>query len=503
MGVVAVVGGTGFLGRHVLPALGEAGWEARPLSRRTGFSGLAPDVGALRGASAVVNLAGIKREAGPQTFRAIHVELVAKLVEAMKAAGVRRLIHVSVVASRPSDSQPYLDSKWQGEEGVRRSGLDWTLLRPGVIYGEGDDLLSHLSFMIRASPVFPIVGHGQATVMPVDAKDVARAVVRALERPESVGRSYDLVGPDRLTLRETVQRVARAEALPLALWPTPAWLLFAPVWAMEAFARHPLSTRAQLSMLREGLFGDPEPARRDLGLDPEPFTPERLRPLLGKGVRRPPLDLRIFSAPRTSPEIPWPGALALGALAAAALTGLFLGPGDRWTGMTLAMGSAGALALLFRAVRRRIRPTWGRIAIGLFAGGALFGLSALGARLLGGLWPGWVLHARVLYRWRGDHALLFLSLTLPLIVLSEELVWRGVVARALAERWGRGPGILAGAAVYAAAHLATGNPVLLAAALSFGIFWGWLSLATDDLTAPFFCHFTWDLLVLFLFPLAS
>jgi membrane protease YdiL (CAAX protease family) len=127
----------------------------------------------------------------------------------------------------------------------------------------------------------------------------------------------------------------------------------------------------------------------------------------------------------------------------------------------------------------------------------------LGARLLGWLWPGWILYARDLYQWKSDHRFGFLAATLALIVLSEELVWRGVVVRALSERWGRGAGILAGAAVYAAAHAATGNPLLLGAALLLGIFWGWLFLATQDLTAPVVSHLAWDVLVLFLFPMAA
>jgi len=86
MGRVAVIGGTGFLGRYVVSALRAAEWEVRPLSRRTGCDARRIDPEALRGCDAVVNLAGIKREAGEQTFQAVHVDLVARLVEAMKTA---------------------------------------------------------------------------------------------------------------------------------------------------------------------------------------------------------------------------------------------------------------------------------------------------------------------------------------------------------------------------------------------------------------------------------
>src|SRR5476649_1743142 len=157
MGDIAVVGGTGFLGRHVCAALREHGRGVRLLSRRRGCDALTIDAEALRGCDAVVNLAGIKREQGGQTFRAVHVDLVARLIDAMKGAGIRRLVHISVVVARPDPALPYHDTKHKGEELVRGSGLAWTILRPGVIYGVGDDLLLYLFVMLRTALVFPIV----------------------------------------------------------------------------------------------------------------------------------------------------------------------------------------------------------------------------------------------------------------------------------------------------------------------------------------------------------
>src|SRR5262245_20811573 len=111
---VAVVGGTGFIGRAVLAALRQSGHEAVALSRRTGFDALRPDPAALRGAGAVVNLAGIKRERGSVTFESVHVDLVRRLAAAMKEAGVRRLVHVSVVVARPDPRLAYHDTKHRG-----------------------------------------------------------------------------------------------------------------------------------------------------------------------------------------------------------------------------------------------------------------------------------------------------------------------------------------------------------------------------------------------------
>jgi uncharacterized protein YbjT (DUF2867 family)/membrane protease YdiL (CAAX protease family) len=483
MTTIAVIGGTGFLGRHVVARLQSAGLTVRALSRRNGFDARNANPELLRGVDAVVNLAGIKREEGGQTFQAVHVDLVHALVAAMKSAGVRRLIHSSVVVARPAQDLPYHDTKWKGEEVVRSSGLEYTILRPGVIYGEGDDMLSHLSLMIRTSPVFPIVGRGLAPMRPVDARDVAEAVLRALRVPCS-GKTYDVVGPDPLKLRDVVRTVARALKLPLLICPTPIALMRLPVLIMERVMAKPLSTRAQLAMLAEGLDGNPEPARTDLSLTTSPFTVTRIRPMLPNFTRE--VSGRSFGSLL---------ALAIVAMAIALGAG-----GDRWMGMTVAMGILLIGSLTLPAARNRLKPSVSRIVGGIAAGALLFLLTLPAVALLFRIQPSWEAFARSLYAWRSGHSPLFIAATLPMIVLAEEVLWRGVVVRFLVERWGTLLGVLAAALIYSAAHWAALNPVLLIAAVGCGLYWGLLYSATDDLITPFVAHLTWDVLLLFAFP---
>ena len=165
---VAVAGGTGFVGRHVVEALRARGHSVIVLARgRRGVprgAELVPcdlarepvPAGALRGCDAVVNLAGIKREDGTQTFEAVHVEATRRLLAACDTDGVRRFVHVSVVCSRPDARLAYHDTKWRAEEAVRASGLDFTILKPAVIYGPGDDMVTHLVRMIRFAALFPV-----------------------------------------------------------------------------------------------------------------------------------------------------------------------------------------------------------------------------------------------------------------------------------------------------------------------------------------------------------
>jgi len=489
MGEVAIVGGTGFLGRHVCAALQEAGRSVRLLSRRRGRDGRTIRADDLRGCDTVVNLAGLKREQGEQTFQAVHVDLVARLIDAMKGAGIRRLVHISVVVARPDPALPYHDTKHRGEELVRSSGLDWTILRPGVIYGVGDDLLSHLSLLLRISPVFPIVNDGRAPMMPVHAVDVARAVAAALERPESAGKALDVVGPERLQLRDVVRRTSEALGLPVRIVPTPAGLMRIPVRIMEATMARPLSTRAQLAMLEEGLAGDPEPAKRVLGVEAAPFTPERLRPLLAASGLVPQREISAGTG------------LGLYALSAILLTAALRGPLPPWKGMTLAMGLLLAVSLSLKAVRHRIVPTVRRVGLGLASGAVLYGLTRAVVAGFRVAWPAWEVHARTLGAWKEGYAPSFLGVTLVMIVVAEEAFWRGVITRFSTGRLGIAAGVLAGAVLYALAHAATLNPLLLGAALGCGLYWGLLAAATDDLTAPIVSHLAWDVMVMFVTPL--
>ena len=294
--------------------------------------------------------------------------------------------------------------------------------------------------------------------------------------------------------------MAAALDLRLRIWPTPVALMRLPVLLMEKFAARPLSTRAQLHMLVEGLTGDPEPARRELGVEPAPFAPERLRRIVERSTWSLPVDLRLFVRP--APELPAGSAVLAMLVAVATLTGIFRFAPDPWIGMTVGMAALGAVALAFRAVRSRLRLTPVRILAGLASGAALYGLTRLALLGLSAAWPDWPAHARALLSWKGGHGPAFLLPTLVLIVVAEEVVWRGLATRFFAERWGRAAGILAGAALYAAAHAATLNPLLLVAAVVLGVVWGWLFLATDDLVLPSACHLGWDLLLLFGPPIA-
>jgi NADH dehydrogenase len=282
---VIVAGGSGFLGRFVVSELTARGHHVIVLSRRTpevpdtdDVEYISCDVASgrlplerLRNCDAIVNLTGIKRSSSTQTFEQVHVDAVKHLIEAARQLGLRRFVHISVVAARPDDRHAYHDTKWQAEELMRDSGLDFTILRPGVIYGRGDDMITHLVKMIRFCPLFPVVGKGDSFLQPVSGEEVARVVAAALERDVSIRKSYDVVGPQTMMLRDVVRTVAGGTGLNVWILPTPVLFQRVSVWGMNVLFRNPLSTPAQLQMLIDGLAGNPEAVKSELGVETQLF----------------------------------------------------------------------------------------------------------------------------------------------------------------------------------------------------------------------------------------
>ena len=223
---VVILGGTGFVGRHLVARLLQGGDRVTVLSRGVdaakrrlkpqGASLIEGDVAdadflaaVLDDADAVVNLIGILNEKGDHGdgFERVFVGITDALIDAMQRMGVRRLLQMSALNAGRGESH-YLQARGRAEQHVRASGLDWTLLRPSVIAGPGDGLFCRFDGLLKFAPVLPI-GRADARFQPVWVGDVVQAFARALEEPRSIGQSYDLVGPDVMTLKQIVKLAAR------------------------------------------------------------------------------------------------------------------------------------------------------------------------------------------------------------------------------------------------------------------------------------------------------
>jgi len=223
---VAILGGSGFVGRHLCQALAAAGYRVRVATRHRERAKeqliLLPTVEVevvdvhdpralaefLRGAEAVVNLIGVLHGGrGSGSFQAAHVGLARAVVEACRKAGVRRLLHMSALGAAANAPSAYLRSKAEAEAVVSASGLDWTIFRPSVLFGHDDSFLNLFAEILKVFPVV-MLGSPRARFKPVFVDDVAAVFEKALPDLGSHGKSYELCGPRVYTLRQLVEFTA-------------------------------------------------------------------------------------------------------------------------------------------------------------------------------------------------------------------------------------------------------------------------------------------------------
>lgn len=283
---VLVTGATGFIGRYLVAALVEAGFGVRAMVHlgrerivaRPGVevvhgSVTAPD--SLRHAvermDAVVHLVAVIRERPPDvTFQRINVEGTRAVVRAAREAGVRHLVHLSALGAQDTPPLRYLYSKWQGEQEVRSGGVPFTILRPSIVFGEGDEFFVTLAGLVRAFPIVPIAGQGANRFQPIAVTDVARCVVQCLQDARHVGHLYDIGGPELLTYDDIITLLARVLGVRRRRVHIPLPILRVQAAVIERLLARPPITTEQLRYLDIDNITDPDSVQRQFGFAPLP-----------------------------------------------------------------------------------------------------------------------------------------------------------------------------------------------------------------------------------------
>jgi uncharacterized protein YbjT (DUF2867 family) len=276
--LATVFGGSGFVGRHIVRALAREGWRVRVAVRRPDLAGFLRPLGvvgqvelvqanlrfpesvaaALEDADAVVNAVGVKRETSRQTYEAVHVAGAGAIASASAAQGITQLVHVSGIGADAGSTNPYIASKGRGEGAVAAALPGAVILRPSVMFGPEDEFLNRFATLARALPALPVFGGGATRLQPVFVGDVALAALAALNNSAAAGRTYELGGPDVMTLREIMALTLTTVERSRALIPVPFGLArllartteIASTLSLGKFPEALVTTRDEIELLR-------------------------------------------------------------------------------------------------------------------------------------------------------------------------------------------------------------------------------------------------------------
>ena len=275
-GAVLVLGGSGFVGRHVVSRLVQDGLQVIVPTRRRETARhliLLPTVDVVdadvhdpptlarlvAGAGAVVNLVGILNDAGRETFERVHIGLTTQLIGACRAAGVRRLVHMSSLNADPAGPSRYQRSKGEAEAAIVASGLDWTIFEPSVIFGREDRFLNLFASLMRYLPVMAIA-RAHTRFQPVYVGDVAHCFARAMADDATIRQKYPLCGPDVFTLRELVALVGTITGHERPIIELPPWAGRLQARLLELLPGTPMSRDNLASMAVDSVCDCPFPA---------------------------------------------------------------------------------------------------------------------------------------------------------------------------------------------------------------------------------------------------
>ena len=268
---IAVTGAFGFTGRAIARQLVDAGRDVMTLTRRVDHTdALARTIQAVRldfgrpaeladalvGVDTLFNTYWIRFPRGAETFERAIAETNVLLLAARRA-GVRRIVHVSVVGAHSEAPTPYVRAKAVVEAAVQASGMEWSIARPTLTYGPGDILINNMAWALRRLPVYGMPGSGAYTIQPVHVDDVARICIDLADG--DAGRTVDAAGPDVMSFREMVDAVRSAVGSRSRVVPMPTWTVLAAGRLLGLLVRDVVLTPDEILELTTSFLTSREP----------------------------------------------------------------------------------------------------------------------------------------------------------------------------------------------------------------------------------------------------
>jgi len=318
--LITIIGGSGFLGRHIVRALARRGYRVRVACRRPDLAGHLQPLGntgqimtvqanvrypaslaaACEGAYAVINLTGVLYSAGAQSFDAVHSFGAEASAKAARAAKARLFIQMSAIGADANSSAAYARSKAEGEARARAAFPGTIVLRPSIVFGPEDSFFNRFAAMARVAPFLPLIGGGETKFAPVFAGDVAEAVVRLVDKGEADGRTYELGGPEVLSFRQLLQFTLDTIGRNRLLLSLPWGVAKLQAALMGLLPRPPL-TMDQVELLKSDNVVSAEARREHRTLEGLGITPQGIEALVPAYLYRY-RKAGQFTAPKGIPE---------------------------------------------------------------------------------------------------------------------------------------------------------------------------------------------------------
>jgi uncharacterized protein YbjT (DUF2867 family) len=287
--MILITGATGFIGRHLVARLVERGERPRCLVRDPGRAASVLPIDkvelvagattqpvslevALRGVDTVVHAAFMtadRKQARGNSYEATNVQGTTNLVNAALASGVRRMIEISGLGTRPDRPGSYMQGRYLAEEVLKKSALEWSIIQPSVLFGKGAPFFKGLAGLIRSAPVVPLIAGGRVRFQPIYVEDVVTVILKVLDDAQgSHNKTFTIGGPEYYTFRELIDLLMQTMHTRRFTLPLPLSLAGLGATVMELVLPHPPITRAALTLFTFDNITALHAVERDFGFKP-------------------------------------------------------------------------------------------------------------------------------------------------------------------------------------------------------------------------------------------